>query len=99
MITPDLINSVLVLVAGGFILISVKKLYKDKIVKGVSWAHVGFFSLYGFWHIYFFSSLEQWWSVAGGSLTTFTNTIWLLQLIYYTVYPGGRNDQQRTTGF
>ena len=86
----DIINSGLVFIAGAFILISVKKLYKDKIVKGVSWAHVGFFTLYGLWHIYFFSSLEQWWSVVGGTCTTIANTIWLAQLVYYTVYPGGR---------
>lgn len=62
----DLINSILIMTAGGFIAVSVVKLYKDKLVHGVSPIHVGFFTVYGFWHIYFFSSLDQWWSVAGG---------------------------------
>ncbi len=90
MINFDVVNSVMVLTAGGFIAVSVWKLYKDKLVRGVSPIHVGFFSAYGLWHIFFFSSLDQWWSVVGGIVAATMNTIWLTQIIYYTVYPGGR---------
>ena len=86
----DIINSALIIMAGCFILVSVNKLYTDKLVRGVSPIHVGFFTGYGFWHIFFFSSLEQWWSVVGGVFTTTMNTTWLIMLIYYSIYPKGK---------
>ena len=88
--TLDIINSILISIAGGFISVSVLKLYKDKLVHGVSPVHVGFFTAYGFWHVYFFYSLDQWWSVMGGVVATTMNTIWFIMLIYYLTYPGGK---------
>lgn len=85
----DIINSILIVVAGGFISVSVFKLYRDKVVRGVSPIHVGFFTLYGFWHIYFFSALDQWYSVMGGIVATSMNTLWFYMLIYYTIWPRG----------
>ena len=87
----DIINSVLIMTAGAFISASVVKLYKDKVVRGVSPIHVGFFTMYGFWHVFFFSSLNQWWSVAGGIVAITMNSIWFIMLIYYTVYPKGKH--------
>jgi len=87
---PDIVNSGFLLTAGFFILFSVVKLYKEKEVRGVSLIHAGFFSVYGFWHICFFSLLEQWWSIIGGVFSTTINTVWVILLIYYTVYPKGK---------
>ena len=44
---PDLINGTFESIGGGFISLSVRTLHKQKIVRGVSWVHVAFFSSWG----------------------------------------------------
>ena len=88
--TPDLINGTFESVGGLFIALSVRRLAKDKLVKGVSWVHAAFFSSWGYWNLYYYPHLEQWFSFYGGALLVAVNTIWLLQMWYYLTYPGGR---------
>ena len=79
----DLINGLLETGGGLFILFSIVKLAQDKLVKGVSWLHVSFFTAWGYWNIYFYWALDlpySWW---GGILVTAMNTVWLAQLLYY----------------
>ncbi len=83
--TPDSINGLFELFGGIFISISIYKLYKEKIVRGVSWIHVGFFSAWGIWNLYYYPTLGQWMSFYGGIGVTSTNSIFLGQLIYYTL--------------
>ena len=90
MILPDLINGAFESFGSLFILLSVRKLYRDKIVRGVSYLHVGFFTAWGAWNIYYYPYLGQWASFAGGCLIATTNTIYLSMLIYYLRHEGGR---------
>ena len=80
----DIINGVLETVGGGFITFSVIKLHQDKIVRGVSWVHVGFFAGWGYWNLFYYPHLDQWMSFAGGVFIVVTNTVWLIQLMYWT---------------
>lgn len=82
--TPDKINGTFELLGSVFIMLSIWKLYRDKLVRGISWWHVGFFSAWGYWNIYYYSSLDQWWSWSAGILLAFTNTAYLIMLLYYT---------------
>jgi len=83
MITPDFINGSFEILGAPFIFLSIIKLYKDKEVRGVSWAGVCFFTLWGFWNLYYFSHLGQYVSFVGGILIVSVNFIWLGQIVYY----------------
>jgi len=50
MINPqDVTNGCFELLGGAFILFSIFKLINDKKVRGVSWIHVSYFTLWGYW--------------------------------------------------
>ena len=80
---PDIINGSFESLGSLFILFSILKLYKEKVVRGISYVHVGFFSLWGFWNIYYYPYLGQWVSFFGGILIVLTNTVYLGMLVYY----------------
>ncbi len=80
---PDAVNGMLEMAGGLFILLSIKRLHKDKVVKGVSWMHVAFFSTWGYWNLFYYPHLDQWWSFWGGIGIVTTNTFWLLQMAWY----------------
>lgn len=67
-----------------FIGMSILKLHKDKQVKGVDWKHIIFFVVWGFWNMYYYPSLGQWKSFFGGVLITIFNSIWVMQILYYS---------------
>jgi len=82
--TPDILNGIFELCGGFIILLSIVKLHREKMVRGVSWAHVAFFAAWGFWNLFYYPSLDQWFSFAGGVTIVITNTIWTCQLVYWT---------------
>ena len=82
---PDAINGTFEAMGAFFILLSVRKLYRDKRVRGVSWVHAGFFATWGYWNLYYYPYLDQWLSFWGGVGIVLANSIWLGQLIYYTI--------------
>lgn len=79
----DLINGLFEL-AGGLLLIkNVICLRRDKVVRGVSWIPVSFFTTWGAWNLYYYPWLGQWFSFAGGLLIVIVNCIWLSLVIRY----------------
>ena len=82
---PDLVNGTFEMAGGLFIILSIIKLYDDKKVRGISCLAVGFFAVWGYWNLYYYSHLDQWWSWYGGVLVVITNTIWLGQMVYYEI--------------
>lgn len=88
---PDIINGAFETLGGAFIALSVVKLHREKLVHGVSWLHVAFFSTWGYWNLYFYPHLDQWLSFAGGAILVAVNTTWLAQIVYYNRWPGGRS--------
>ncbi len=80
---PDIINGIFESVGGFFIGGSIIKLYKDKMVRGIHWPHPTFFTAWGLWNLYYYPSLEQWFSFYGGVFLVVTNAIWLGQIFYY----------------
>ena len=79
----DIINGIFELFASFFLFINVIKTYKDKKVAGVHWISVAFFTLWGYWNIYFYPHHGLKWSFIAGILVAIINTIWTIQLIYY----------------
>ena len=83
-ITPDLFNGMFEIVSAILMLINVSKLYEHKTVKGVSLIPPTFFTLWGFWNLYYYSNLEQWFSLYGAIALVVVNTIWLTMAVHYT---------------
>jgi hypothetical protein len=82
-VSPDTINSTFELVAGCLIWLSVRKLARDKKVLGVHFAPISFFALWGFWNLYYYPAIDQWWSFFAGINVVTANTVWMVQMIYY----------------
>jgi len=81
--SPDLINGMFELVGSAMLWRNVAQLHKDKLVKGVHWNATAFFAAWGYWNLFYYPHLDQWWSFAGGVSIVLANTVWLGQMIYY----------------
>jgi hypothetical protein len=81
---PDLINSGFEFFAGVFLILNIRRIVRDKSVKGVSVWPVAYFSLFGLWNMYYYPFLEQWASFCSGLLVVLVNTIWVGLAIYYS---------------
>ena len=79
----DKLNGVFELLGGLFIMLSCIRLHRDKKVRGVSFVHIAYFTLWGYWNIEYYSNLSQWVSLIGSLTVTLVNTVWLGRLLYY----------------
>lgn len=82
--TPDVINGLFEIGGAIAISFSIRRVLKDKAVKGISWAMVLFFSTWGVWNLYFYPHLDQWFSLAGGILLIAAQLVYAALLIYYS---------------
>lgn len=82
---PDIVNGCYEFLGAPFIFLSVIKLYRDKEVKGISWIHAGFFTTWGYWNLFYYPHLDQWFSFAGGIAIVVVNTLWFYLLIHYSL--------------
>lgn len=80
---PDAVNACFEFFGGTLIWLSVKKLHKDKMVRGVHWAPVAFFSAWGYWNLFYYAHLDQWLSWIGGVNIVLANSVWAGQMLYY----------------
>lgn len=79
----DLINGGFELLGGLFILNHCRVLYAQKAVRGVSVLSTAFFTLWGLWNLYFYPSLGQWASFAGGVVIVVANGVWIALALFY----------------
>lgn len=82
--SPDLINGCVELVGSVFTWRNAYQLYRDRKVSGVYWPATAFFTLWGFWNLYYYPVLGQWFSLAGGTMLSLGNAAWLLCLALCT---------------
>jgi len=80
----DMINGVFESCGGFFILLSIIKLERDREVRGISWLHVAFFAMWGYWNLWYYPTLGQWFSAFGGVLLAATNTYYLVRLVQFS---------------
>ncbi len=80
---PDLINGLFEAFGGCMLWLNVRQIIKDKAVKGVHWLSTSFFTLWGYWNIYYYPHLGQWFSFAGGLLIVAGNTVWIILILKY----------------
>jgi uncharacterized membrane protein YfcA len=80
---PDLVNGAFEAVGGAMIVMNCVRLYRDKCVRGVSVLPVTFFTSWGIWNLFYYPSLGQWASFAGGCSIVIANAVWLGMAIHY----------------
>jgi len=80
----DALNGSLELLGGLFIAFSIARILRDKEVRGISWIHVGFFTIWGLWNLFYYPHLGQTWSFIGGIGVFVANSIYLALLIYFS---------------
>jgi len=79
----DVINGLFEACAGVVILLNIYRVRKDKKVTGVSIVPAFFFTVWGFWNLYYSPSLIQWASFFGGLLVIAGNAVWVSLAVYY----------------
>lgn len=82
-ITPDIINGLFEVAGGVAIFGHVRAILRDKAVRGVSWTAVLFFTAWGYWNLFYYPHLDQWFSFFGGLLIVAGNTLWIALILKY----------------
>lgn len=80
---PDLINGLFELFGAFAAFLNCKQLIKDKQVKGINWTTYAFYASWSMWNLYYYPSLDQWFSFIGGLMIVVGNVTWLGLLIKY----------------
>ena len=80
----DLLNAVFEGLSGFMLWNNVRILIKDKKVRGVSILTIMFFSLWGYWNLYYYPFLNQTLSFLAGFIVVSANTTWVILAIRYT---------------
>ena len=81
--TPDFFNGLFEFIGAVMIAADVRQIYRDKAVHGIYWPGRVFFTVWGGWNLFYYPSLDQWWSFSGGLAIAILNVIWLAFAIYY----------------
>lgn len=82
-IDKDVINGGFELAAGFFVLNHCRVLYAHKETRGVSLASSAFFTLWGFWNLYYYPALNQPLSFYGGLFVVAANALYVGMMISY----------------
>ena len=80
----DLINGLFETGGAFAILVSILKIYRNKSAQGIHWFYLAFFSSWGVWNIYYYPSLDQWFSFAAGVVLCTLNIVYLVLVIKYS---------------
>lgn len=81
--TLDHINAVFEGGSALFIASNVRRLYVDKKLSGVNVATTAWFSVWGFWNLFYYFGLAQWFSWAMGAFVFLANTTWVILALVY----------------
>ena len=82
-INADFINGLIEAVAGLFVLNHCRVLYAHKETRGVSIVSSVFFTLWGFWNLYYYPHLNQPISFYGGLFVVAANVIYVGMMVIY----------------
>jgi hypothetical protein len=83
MLTPDMINGCFELFGAIAILDHCRELYRAKRWEGFSILATIFFASWGYWNMFYYSNLEQWFSMVAGIMLAMCNTLWVYLLWFY----------------
>lgn len=83
LILADIVNGLLEMSAGFFVLDHCRHVLREKSVRGVSIPATMFFTTWGVWNLYYYPSLGQWASAIGGLFVVSANLLWVVLLLRY----------------
>ena len=79
----DVVNGLFEVFGGVFLWLNVRQILKDKKTRGVNIIPVAFFATWGIWNLYYYPSLDQWFSFLGGLNVVFANITWVFLMWRY----------------
>lgn len=74
---PDVANGSFELLGAALQWVNVRRLWQDRRVRGVDYRVWIFYTLWGGWNLWYYPSLEQWASTAGGVVMVIANLCWI----------------------
>jgi hypothetical protein len=77
----DLVNALFEFFGGCLLWMNVRQLWIDREIKGVAVLPTAFFMTWGYWNLYFYPSVNAWWSFYGGLNIVIANTAWVLLML------------------
>ena len=81
-------NAVFELFGAILTLLHSRAILRDRRVAGVSILAVSGFAAWGIWNLFYYPSLDQWWSFSAGLLLCFANLLYLSLLVWFRYYGG-----------
>jgi hypothetical protein len=79
----DAINAVFEGGGALFQLMNVRQILRDRTVRGVHWLPLAFWTMWGFWNVIYYPSLNQWLSFCGGLGVVVVNTVNLFLMWWF----------------
>ena len=83
MIKPDQINAAFEVAGALLTFMNTRQVFRDKGHAGIFVPAVALFTSWGFWNLYYYHELKQWWSVAATVVMVIANLSWLSLMLYY----------------
>jgi hypothetical protein len=80
---PDLINGLFEVGGGLMQLQNCRRLWRDRRIAGVDWRVFVFFTAWGFWNLFYYPSLGQTLSFAGGIVIVSANALWVAMALKF----------------
>lgn len=81
---PDIVNGCFELFGGALSILNVRTILRDKQVRGMALTPLAFITAWGYWNVFYYPHLDQWFSFAGGLMIVAVNSLWLGLAVYYT---------------
>lgn len=81
--TPDAINGGFEFISACLGVLNIRAILRAKRVEGVSLAPSVFFTAWAYWNLFYYPSLGQWFSFAGGVCLAAVLTAWLALAVRY----------------
>jgi hypothetical protein len=82
--TEDALNSIFEMSGAAFVLLHVRRVWIDKMVRGVSCVAVAFFTMWGFWNLHYYTVIDQHWSFGATIAMVAANAVYVASLIYWS---------------
>ena len=81
----DLVNGIFEFIGAILCWLNVKRIRKERELKGFYWPVQAFFTVWGVWNLFYYPHLEQWFSFTGGALLVLGNGTWVGLAIKYSL--------------
>lgn len=82
--SADIVNALFEVFGAVFLSFNIVRLYKDKVLTGVSVVPTTFYTTWGLWNIYFYPATGNYLSGIAGVLVVVVNATWLGMALYYS---------------